>query len=480
MFCPNCGTDNPDKSRFCLRCANLLGVGISEYDSPIRSSDPDDSIPYIEFREDEQVSIPAASPMVETDFGSSSKVAGPPERNPANDDSNNLEPGIVEEQEEAVFWPAEVVFVPTSDEVVEDEGPVELPHFEDAQADDVFEQSLSGLVLADLGPADSSLSEDPETDEIETRQLSEDTPEEGTVFDTEDEAKRSFLESNQPVDRRKWPNTLFRVGAISAMVAVAFAAGVGTGIWVVPKPLLVQEPKPEVITSAETKTPEPLPPPGMAYVPGGEFVMGSDTDDEFSRPSHAVTVQPFFVDLTEVMNEEYLRFVTATGHRTPKGWKNGTFPVGEGRFPVTGVSWFDAADYAEWVGKRLPTEKEWEFAARGTDGRIYPWGNDWNPNLANADHRSGGLREVGEGGTSPFGLFDMSGNAWEWTASDATPFPGGKAFLKSPLELKIIRGGNWQSDSTKATTVFRGYYGASGEAEYNGTGFRCVKDISRD
>jgi gamma-glutamyl hercynylcysteine S-oxide synthase len=100
--------------------------------------------------------------------------------------------------------------------------------------------------------------------------------------------------------------------------------------------------------------------------------------------------------------------------------------------------------------------------------------------LANAGNISKGVRNVGEGGRSPFGLFDMSGNAWEWTASDAKSYPNGKEFPWSRTRLKIIRGGNWQSNENTATTTFRGYYGAIGEREYNGTGFRCVKDIARD
>jgi formylglycine-generating enzyme required for sulfatase activity len=218
----------------------------------------------------------------------------------------------------------------------------------------------------------------------------------------------------------------------------------------------------------------------MVYISGGEFVMGSDAGDEFSRPAHSVTVGPFFIDQTEVTNEDYERFVSATKHTPPPNWTNGEFPEGKGRFPVTGVTWYDAAEFAAWVGKRLPTEEEWEFAARGTDNLLYPWGNEWNPALANVDKRSGGIRAVGEGGKSLFGLFDMAGNAWEWTASDARSFAGGKKSPKSRLHLKIIRGGNWQSDSRTASSVFRGYYGAVGEREYNSTGFRCVRDLRKD
>jgi formylglycine-generating enzyme required for sulfatase activity len=219
----------------------------------------------------------------------------------------------------------------------------------------------------------------------------------------------------------------------------------------------------------------------MAYVPGGEFQMGSDEGDPLSRPAHKVAVAPFFIDVNEVTNEAYLEFVKATSHTPPARWKGGTtFPEGEGKFPVTGVNWYDALEYAAWVGKRLPTEAEWEFAAGGNDDRMYPWGNAWDASLANADNISKGVRKTGEGGRSPFGLFDMSGNAWEWTSSDAKSYPGGKEFPWSRLKLKIIRGGNWQSGSHTATTVFSRLLRCCGEREYDGTGFRCVKDVPKD
>src|SRR5262249_40579891 len=127
-------------------------------------------------------------------------------------------------------------------------------------------------------------------------------------------------------------------------------------------------------------TPEPVASPkppagvaipnGMVFVPGGTFEMGRDNGDEFERPAHTVKVKPFFLDRTEVTNEEYHRFVAATGHRPPANWAGGKIPEGQARFPVVNVSWEDANAYARWANKRLPTEAEWEFAARGTDGRI--------------------------------------------------------------------------------------------------------------
>jgi formylglycine-generating enzyme required for sulfatase activity len=459
-----------------------LGVGVSEYDSPIRDSPTSDFNALAAMAGDEESNTEAVTIMGESRLGYVAKGASLPDRDVTNIDSEGGEFERLQEVSDAVLWPPETVFVPSSDEVGEDEAAVDHPIFEDDQADDVFEQSLNGVVLADLAagfpPEEVSFKQTaPEAVEnTETlNRVSEDVP----VSNVEEEQESIFAEVSPAADRWKWKKVLLYVGSITLIGLTVFAAGVGTGAWLFRKPV-ADAPKPTDLFTPEIDFQQQSPPSGMAYVPGGEFIMGSDTDDEFSRPAHLVTVGPFFIDLTEVTNEDYSKFIVATGHRSPVGWDNGTVPEDRDKFPVTGVSWFDAAEYAKWAGKRLPTEEEWEFAARGTDGRTYPWGDDWDPKLANANNRSGGIRNVGEGGRSPFGLFDMSGNAWEWTASDARGFSGGKEFPKSRLHLKIIRGGNWQSDNRTATVVFRGYYGAAGEQEYDGTGFRCVKDVTRD
>src|SRR5215213_5442204 len=198
-----------------------------------------------------------------------------------------------------------------------------------------------------------------------------------------------------------------------------------------------------------TDQPSPSRPmyPGMVFVPGGEFTMGSDAGDEFERPAHKVYWAPFYIDVNEVTCEDYLKFVKATGHRLPSNWTNGSFPPGSAKQPVTGVDWYDAAAYAEWSGKRLPTEEEWEFAARGANGGRYSWGNEWRPNAANAgDSSAQHLTEVGSypGGKSAAGLMDMIGNAWEWTASDVVAYPGGHLASPVPKTMKVIRGGSWQ------------------------------------
>lgn len=278
------------------------------------------------------------------------------------------------------------------------------------------------------------------------------------------------------------------------------------------------------VQQSGNKASQPTAPVGMAYVPGGEFTMGRDDGDEYERPAHRVTVKPFFVDLYEVTNEDYAKFVKATNYRAPSAWGMG-FQPRESRKPVTGVTWDDANAYAKWAGKRLPTEEEWEFAARGTDGRLYPWGNnppnalsaddesklielrnkrlelliqyteDWpevketerqidllvkklvGSSLANMGGVSDGIADVGAyKGASPFGAFDMAGNAWEWTASKMIPYPSGSLPIKVSDDLKVIRGGTYLSNRTQATTTYRRGYRASGD-DYGNTGFRCVRDI---
>lgn len=220
------------------------------------------------------------------------------------------------------------------------------------------------------------------------------------------------------------------------------------------------------------------PPSGMVSVPGGEFMMGRNNGDEYERPAHKVTVKPFFIDIYEVTREDYKKCVDEGKCPTPQGWVNNSYPAGTARQPVTGVSWDDANDYAKWATKRLPTEEEWEYAARGTDSRLYPWGNEWNAELANADRPSNGMVDVGTyKGASPFGAFDMVGNAWEWTASDLKAYPGGRLSEQPKNGTKVVRGGNYKSNKEQATTTYRlGLLRAQDESRYTTTGFRCVKD----
>ena len=266
---------------------------------------------------------------------------------------------------------------------------------------------------------------------------------------------------------------LMGVACVILIAALAFKPG-RTGN--------VAEPVADPAPSASAPT-TPLQPQGMVYIPGGEFWMGSDVGDAYEKPRHKAHVKPFFIDRYEVTCEEYGRFLDATGHRPPPSWSGRSYPPGSARKPVTGVDWYDADSYARWAGKRLPTEVEWEFAARGTEGRLYPWGNEWRANAANADETS--RKKVIEVGTlgegaSPLGVFDLLGNAWEWTASNMQAYPGGSLPSAVSQDYKIIRGGSWKDDrNSGVTTTYRGYLRARGSVDYSVTGFRCVKDVSR-
>jgi serine/threonine-protein kinase len=224
-------------------------------------------------------------------------------------------------------------------------------------------------------------------------------------------------------------------------------------------------------------------PEGMVLVPGGTFMMGTDNPPDpyynDSRPAHEVVVAPFYMDMYEVTNEEYQQFIRRTGRQAPSGWRNGEFPGGEGRFPVTNLSWIDAQAYAEWAGKRLPTEAEWEFAARGTDkNRIYPWGDEWSPRLSNSreDSRNKPLA-VGSypGGVSPFGVFDMAGNVSEWVADDYVPYPGS---TEAPQPgTKVYRGGSYKL--AKEDLVVTNRYSDFPSKSYPDVGFRCAQDAPK-
>jgi formylglycine-generating enzyme required for sulfatase activity len=234
----------------------------------------------------------------------------------------------------------------------------------------------------------------------------------------------------------------------------------------------------------------PKAPQGMVYVPGGEFTMGNDMDgDTLERPAHKVRVGAFFIDKYEVTCAEYARFLRESGYpRLPDGWAGRDCPAGQERRPVSGVQWLDANAYANWAGKRLPLETEWEFAARGPGEWRYPWGNEWRPSAANVGGTLGRIADVGqyEAGASPYDVFDMIGNVWEWTASDLVtysgkPLPATVSNHGVTVDVtfgKVIRGGSWQDTKEYATTTLRRGYPPEGDNDYSSTGFRCVKDVA--
>src|SRR5262249_8819011 len=228
---------------------------------------------------------------------------------------------------------------------------------------------------------------------------------------------------------------------------------------------------------------EMIVPEGMVYIPGGDLMIGSGiaNKDNPSGPPHRVTIKPFFVDKYEVTREGYKNFVRATGHTAPPDWKDQSYPVNSGQWPVTGVWWRDADAYCKWKGGRLPTEEEWEFAARGADGRLYPWGNTFDVEKANVARQAGSLSPVGSfpTGASPYGVFDLSGNAWEWTESDFKPYPGSSYELVGCKRCKVLRGGAYVNRPEYATATYRQPYEAAVIALPNNYyGFRCARSMT--
>ena len=221
----------------------------------------------------------------------------------------------------------------------------------------------------------------------------------------------------------------------------------------------------------------------MALVPAGEFTMGSTMADD-EKPVHRVYLDAFSMDKYHVTVGQYAKYLEVTDKEAPPEWDIMNQPRHQKR-PVVNVSWSDAASYCKWAGKRLPTEAEWEKAARGTDGRLYPWGNEAPTRLhANfgkkewANHMA--LVPVGmfEMGKSPYGVYDMAGNAWEWVndwydhdyyKKSPTKNPQGPTTGKS----KVVRGGNWLYVQEFLRSSFR--FNADPSSRQFGYGFRCAK-----
>lgn len=232
-----------------------------------------------------------------------------------------------------------------------------------------------------------------------------------------------------------------------------------------------------------------LDPVSMVTIPAGSFLMGSQNTegraDEW--PQRTVYVDTYAIDHVEVTNERYMAFVATTGHRSPPNpYGTGVLMLAKGieQLPVVQVTWYDAKAYCSWAKKRLPTEAEWEKAARGADGRHFPWGDDQpTQSRANFDREWDGdrtLQMVGSlpAGDSPYGIKDMSGNAREWVQDWYDPDYYANAPAKNPKGpkkgiVRVIRGGSWHSPISDITASARGRGGFA--LQTHGTGFRCVR-----
>ncbi|MGH6962606.1 MAG: formylglycine-generating enzyme family protein [Dongiaceae bacterium] len=228
----------------------------------------------------------------------------------------------------------------------------------------------------------------------------------------------------------------------------------------------------------------------MVVVAGGRFKMGATAGqfDPDETPPHWATVNPFYVDIVEVTVAQYARFANGSVYVTDaekKGdattWRAQDAPDRQ-RFPVNRVSWNDADIFCRWYGKRLPTEAEWELAAKGYSANIYAWGNSFSGGRANTSERSVGqpIAVASLANASPFGAYDMIGNVWEWVAD----WYSGDYYAASPAtnpkgptggQERVIRGGSFKSSGERATTTIRRHGSQDGWSD--DIGFRCVKDI---
>lgn len=236
-------------------------------------------------------------------------------------------------------------------------------------------------------------------------------------------------------------------------------------------------------------------------IPEGSFVMGSasrpaaeGSGDEDEQPTHKVYVKAFYIDLYETTNAQYKRYIDATHAEPPIHWRNGVYPPDKANHPVAYVSWYDADAYCGWAGKRLPTEEEWEKAARSPDQRHFPWGNQFDYKKANTpqywlakgiDVKRGSTMPVGsfEEGKSPYGPYDMAGNVYEWTSSWYLPYPGNKVpNLHYGKRNKVLRGGSWYDCLSYGCGLSSPVYNRSRftpEIKNKGFGFRCARDGGR-
>ena len=234
--------------------------------------------------------------------------------------------------------------------------------------------------------------------------------------------------------------------------------------------------RPKTPTSSEARA---VSTEGMVYMEGGSFLMGNDIVPE-EGPSFEAQVEPFYMDVHPVTNDQYREFLKATGHRKPEFWGDATF--GGGPQPVVGVGLEEAMAYAEWAGKQLPTEAQWEFAARGKDNRKYPWGNrEPDPMLCNYGDMMSLTAIIGmhEEGRTPDGIHDLAGNVFEWTCDFFMPYQPGAAKRKEPpIPRYTVRGGCWNSPPEELRCTFR--KGLFPEERLNTVGFRLVLPAEKE
>jgi formylglycine-generating enzyme required for sulfatase activity len=257
--------------------------------------------------------------------------------------------------------------------------------------------------------------------------------------------------------------------------------------------------------------------PDMVLIPGGTFVMGTDAESvpalqqrfgvrrrelfDAEIPAHTVTVAPFSMDRGAVTNEQFRAFLLVQPEWAPdriprqyhngkylKDWQGTSYPPGQAKHPVVRVSWYAAMAYAHWAGKRLPTEAEWEHAARGgLTAKQFPWGDDAaSPERAKYGALEGGPAAVGQYAANGYGLYDMAGNVWQYCLDEWGPYAaspqlnpvgGGSLYegesFRAVTTRRVIRGGSWQGAPLNLRVAYRDSHPPEGAGPH--VGFRCVR-----
>ncbi len=245
----------------------------------------------------------------------------------------------------------------------------------------------------------------------------------------------------------------------------------------------------EQIVYADPSNPNDRDKSKMIVIPAGEFFMGSKNEEGRTdeKPQRRIYLDSFEIDVNEVSNDRYLNFIHKTGRKEPPNpYSKGLLSqeTGISNLPVVQVTWYDAVDYCRWAGKRLPTEAEWEKAARGDKGLVYPWGSEFPSNKhVNFQKNWEGIQTLWPVDTnnetaSPFGLMGMAGNVREWVQDWYAPDYFQTAPQKNPRGpeagiLKVIKGGSWHSFKADLRSASRGKGGFA--LKTDGIGFRCVK-----
>jgi len=300
-------------------------------------------------------------------------------------------------------------------------------------------------------------------------------------------------------------NGRMKTQTIPLLMLLALALTMGCSLFASPTAAPATASPVALPTSTLTEAPVPTPQAGtlelrptdqmeMIYIPGGSFEMGGPDGD--AHLVHTVTLDAFWIDQTEVTNAMY-RLCAEQGSCTPPS--DLTY-YDQGSLPVVYVTWTQARDYCDWAGGgtgevHLPSEAQWEYAARGTDGRAYPWGDEWDCSKANAGGTCGSdtfetLAPVGSfpAGASPFGVLDMTGNAWEWvydihdaqyySAYPSDQWPPNPTGPETGGDFHVVRGGAWKYNNSLYLLTYVRVRGGT-ENALPTTGFRCARDASQ-